>query len=148
MKDLVADSSIPSDNRLSIGGVPPEISKNNYYFPTLLVFEYEGCIRNVKINGQIRDLSLNNPSNYNQAYINCDCKYQTTQPFGCINKTQKVTSAQEFPWWIILIVVAALIMLGKSVILILICKFLIQLAKRRINVHLFSLSYILKSLYY
>jgi hypothetical protein len=111
MSDLIADSSIKSDNRLSIGGVPPEISKLNYYYPSLLVFEYEGCIRNVKINGQIRDLSLIK-NNYNQASGNCDCRYQFKQPTGCINSNKVVQPTPDFPWWIILIVIVALILLG------------------------------------
>ena len=132
MNDLTADLAIKSDNRLSLGGVPPEISKNNYYYPNLLVYEYEGCIRNVRINGQIKDLSLVSKANYNLATANCDCKYQYKQTTDCIVSGRIVPPTPEFPWWIILIVIAALILLGKlSRIFIKIIKFLIQLAKKK-----------------
>lgn len=103
-------SSTTDVQALSLGGVPPDISKNDFYHTSLRVFEYEGCIRNLKINGQWRNLKLNK---YNLAVENCDCKYQANPSKDCINTQKVIVPATEFPWWIILIVIAALILLGK-----------------------------------
>jgi hypothetical protein len=112
MMTLQADLNQPNDNsKLSIGGIPPSISSTHYYYATISVFEYEGCIRNVKINGQLRNLQLV-PNAYNLAQGNCDCKYLDKATTDCIN-IAPVVSNYEFPWWIILIVIAALMLLGK-----------------------------------
>jgi hypothetical protein len=143
MDELIADLSIKGDVKLSIGGVPTEISKNDYYYSTLNVYEYEGCIRNVRINSQLRDLKLNGNKNNNLASENCDCKYQLKQPADCINSGKVVTPGPEFPWWIILIVIAALILLGMIYLYFYYkLNFEIQLAKLIIDLGFLKLFYI------
>ncbi len=112
MKALQNDLNQVNDNaKLSIGGIPPSISSTHYYYATISVFEYEGCIRNVKINGQLRNLQLVQNA-YNLAQANCDCKYLDKLTTNCINILSSV-AVYEFPWWIILIIIAALLLLGK-----------------------------------
>lgn len=105
---LKADAAKLNDNvKLSLGGIPPAISQYHYYHNSLNVFEYEGCIRNLKINGQQRDLKLEE-SKYSLAQEGCDCKYQ----IKCTISTLPVVQTKDFPWWIILIIVAGLLLLA------------------------------------
>ena len=96
---------------LSLGGIPPSISTNHYYYNVLNVFEYDGCIRNLRINGDLRDLALN-PQRQNLAYnIPCSCDYTV----DCTVSTPLLVKAPSaMPWWIILILLGALICLGKQ----------------------------------
>lgn len=106
---MMADKQTGDDNRLSLGGIPPSISLNHYYYLMLNVFEYEGCIRNLKINGDYRDLTLK-PNEYNlaQNLQQCDCIYLKK----CDSTAIRVVRTNEFPWWIIIIILAALLMLA------------------------------------
>jgi len=110
--EMLADKQPNDDVKLSLGGIPQSISTNHFYYKLLNVFEYEGCIRNLRVNGDLRNLKLE-PSQYNLAEntVVCDCKYS----LDCSGIVDAISSTkQEFPWWIILIIIAALIMLGKS----------------------------------
>ena len=109
---MIADK-LPNDElRLSLGGIPPKISLNHYYYKMLNVFEYEGCIRNVKVNGDLRNLKLRaNDFNLAQNEQKCDCIYLDKCDSFAIPGTYK----NEFPWWIILVILAALLILGKYI---------------------------------
>ena len=110
-KQMQADPQQSDDVRLSLGGIPPLISTNHFYYSILNVFEYEGCIRNLRVNGDLRNLKLSsNQNDYNLAREDCDCKYQIkcTTP-----DRQALIRSNEFPWWIILIILGALLLLGK-----------------------------------
>lgn len=98
------------NSRLSLGGIPPSISLNHYYYLALNVFEYEGCLRNVRVNGELRDLTLQRSQfNLAQNVQQCDCTYLKK----CDTTAIRIVRPYEFPWWIILIILAALFMLGK-----------------------------------
>jgi hypothetical protein len=110
---MSADKLKTDDVRLSLGGIPPAISINHYYYSVLNVFEYEGCIRNLRVNGGLRDIRLsNNQNEFNLAQNNqqCDCLYNGVCDAFNANS---IVKSNEFPWWIILIVVGTLLMLGK-----------------------------------
>lgn len=107
---MVADQQASDTVTLSLGGIPPSISTNHYYYSVLNVFEYEGCIRNLRINGELRDLKLTaNNFNLAQNSAECDCKYLK----DCEVVNASIIKNYEFPWWIILIIIAVLLMLGK-----------------------------------
>lgn len=107
---MLADKQATDDVQLSLGGIPPSISTNHFYYKILNVFEYEGCIRNVRVNGELRDLKLGDQYNLAENKEPCDCKYseECTAVIGQIKRP-----GTDFPWWIILIIIAGLIMLGK-----------------------------------
>jgi hypothetical protein len=111
---MLADRLDNDDVRLSLGGIPPRISLNHYYYKMLNVFEYEGCIRNVKVNGNLRNLKLSaNDFNLAQNAQQCDCMYLAK----CDANQAPVIRTNEFPWWIILIILGALMILGKYAIM-------------------------------
>jgi hypothetical protein len=108
--EMLADKQDNDDVKLSLGGIPQSISTNHFYYKLLKVFEYEGCIRNLRVNGDLRDLKLQSSFNLAENTVVCDCKYS----IECSGITDAISSVkQEFPWWIILIIIAALVMLGK-----------------------------------
>ena len=122
ISQLNADAAKLNDNvKLSLGGIPPAISQYHYYHNSLNVFEYEGCIRNLKINGQQSDLKLQE-SKYSLAQEGCDCKYQ----IRCTTTTLPVVQTKDFPWWIILIIVAGLLLLGKNCLIMIFLSFSIK----------------------
>lgn len=108
--DMKKDVNSMDEVRLSLGGIPPKISLNHFYYKTLNVFEYEGCIRNLKVNGELRNLKLV-PNDYNLAQNaqQCDCMYLAK----CDSNASPVIRTNEFPWWIILIILGALLILGN-----------------------------------
>ena len=108
VQKLNADAQTPNDQvRLSLGGIPPAISQYHFYHNNLNVFEYEGCIRNLRVNGQLRDLKLEQ-NKFSLAQEGCDCRYQSK----CTAALLPVVKTTEFPWWIILIIVAGLLLLA------------------------------------
>ena len=117
---MVADQQRASDAsdldkvRLSLGGIPLSISTNHFYYSVLNVFEYEGCIRNVRVNGELRDLHLSGHIDEHNLADNseqCDCEFLALcDP----NTLYSRVDNKEFPWWIIIIIVGILFMLGKS----------------------------------
>ena len=112
-KQMIADKKTTDTVTLSLGGIPPAISTNHYYYSVLNVFEYEGCIRNLRVNGDLRDLKLSaNEFNLAQNAAECDCKYLKQ----CDTLNAPVVRTYEFPWWIILIIIAVLLMLGKCLL--------------------------------
>ncbi len=110
---MVVDKQNNDDLKLSLGGIPPSISINHYYYNVLNVFEYEGCIRSLKINGDYRNLRLSvnqNDFNLAQNLAQCDCLYNSQ----CDSSSSfSVVKNNEFPWWIIIIIIGTLILLGK-----------------------------------
>ena len=112
-KQTLGDISQSDVTKLSLGGIPPTISNNHFYYSLLDVYEYEGCIRNLRVNGDLRDIKLSsNPDDYNlaQDIQQCDCTYN----HHCtLNPQTWKTEANPFPWWIILIIVGTLLLLGK-----------------------------------
>jgi hypothetical protein len=107
---MISDKLSNDEVRLSLGGIPPKISLNHYYYKMLNVFEYEGCIRNVKVNGNLRNLKLRaNDFNLAQNAQQCDCMYLAK----CDSNQTPLLRTNEFPWWIILIILGALMILGK-----------------------------------
>ena len=110
-QQMLADRQASDTITLSLGGIPPAISTNHYYYNVLNVFEYEGCIRNLRVNGDLRDLKLT-PNQFNLVdnTADCDCKYQ----INCNpNPSPYHPPITPFPWWIILIIIAVLFMLSK-----------------------------------
>jgi hypothetical protein len=109
---FLADQFDTDVSKLSLGGIPPTISNNHFYYSLLDVYEYEGCIRNLRVNGDLRNLKLsNNPDEYNLAQDGqqCDCLYRHI----CQIVKDKYTSEHNpFPWWIILIIVGTLLLLA------------------------------------
>ena len=94
---------------ISLGGVPEAITNNHYYFAMLGVFEYEGCIRNLKVNGVLKDLTLQSGASSRAMNAECACKHFV----GCqVGPFEYIKNPREFPWWIILIILAALLMLA------------------------------------
>ncbi len=109
-EDMTRDKLTIDEIRLSLGGIPPKVSQNHYYYKVLNVFEYEGCLRNLKVNGELRDLKLKqNEFNLAQNAQQCDCNYLAK----CDSKNEPIVRSHEFPWWIILIILGALLILGK-----------------------------------
>lgn len=106
---MLADKQDTDDVQLSLGGIPPSISTAHYYYKILNVFEYEGCIRNLRVNSELRDLKLGEFFNLAENTEPCDCKYseECTAVIGSIKRP-----GTDFPWWIILIIVAGLLMLA------------------------------------
>jgi hypothetical protein len=110
---MIQDTQPTDENRLSLGGIPPSISINHFYYSVLSVFEYEGCLRNLRVNGDLRNLQLSkNQNEFNSAENSkeCDCVYDKK----CDPAKNTIVRTYEFPWWIILIICAALLLLGKS----------------------------------
>jgi hypothetical protein len=106
------DDRLPTDNiTLILGGMSPSVSGSFYYFKILNVFEYNGCLRNFKVNGEFRDLTLKQNS-FNLASNEnfCDCNYNIQCSNGPIKNSLIRTT--EFPWWIILIIAAVLAILA------------------------------------
>lgn len=114
-QQMIGDMN-PSDvSKLSLGGIPPTISNNHFYYSLLDVYEYEGCIRNLRVNGDLRNIKLSsNPDEYNlaQDIQQCDCTYNH---LCSLNPQTWKTEANPFPWWIILIIVGTLLLLGKRI---------------------------------
>lgn len=109
-EEMLKDKLSTDEAKLSLGGIPPDISINHYYYNQLNVFEFEGCIRNLRVNGDLRNLKLvPNGSNLAQNQQQCDCLYLNK----CDSINAPVIKSYEFPWWIILIILGALSVLGK-----------------------------------
>lgn len=90
---------------LVLGGILPQISNLGLYSKYLSNYQYEGCINDLKINGKLRDLKL--ISDQKSALNSCSCELQNS----CSPK-QASTNDLSFLWWIILIVLGVLILLG------------------------------------
>ncbi|CAF0737580.1 unnamed protein product [Brachionus calyciflorus] len=103
--EIKNDIQVTDDFRLILGGIPPAISTNHYYYNQLNVFEYEGCVRNLRVNGDLRNLKLR-PNEFNSAQNlqQCDCIYLNK----CDSNLAPVIRSNEFPWWIIIIILGAL----------------------------------------
>ena len=113
-KQMMADVSQADTSKLSLGGIPPAISNNHFYYSLLDVYEFEGCVRNVRVNGDLRNLKLsNNPDEYNLAQNGqqCDCLYNHV---CSLSPKPWQAESSPFPWWIILIIVGTLLLLGKA----------------------------------
>ena len=109
-EEMKRDLLDTDQSRLSLGGIPPNISINHYYYNQLNVFEFEGCIRNVRVNGDLRNLKLNpNQFNLAQNLQQCDCIYTDS----CVSVIAPVVRSNEFPWWIIVVILGALACLGR-----------------------------------
>lgn len=109
-EEMKMDLMKSDESRLSLGGIPPNISINHYYYNQLNVFEFEGCIRNVRVNGDLRNLKLRaNEFNLAQNLQQCDCIYTD----NCVSVLAPVVRSNEFPWWIIVVILGALACLGK-----------------------------------
>jgi hypothetical protein len=93
---------------LVLGGILPQTSNLGLYSKYLSNHQYEGCLRDLKIDGKLRDLKLN-ANEQSSALNGCSCELQNS----CLPK-QASQNDLSFLWWIILIILGVLILLGNQ----------------------------------
>ncbi|KAI0981550.1 hypothetical protein GJ496_010504 [Pomphorhynchus laevis] len=102
------------DNALYLGGLPQRLRVQDVFRHVLAVHEFEGCLRNVMINGQFLDLFI--PQNleglqHKDSYAGqCPCRHH----IYCDVSLMPRALVPSVPWWIWILILAVIFIMTAS----------------------------------